>query len=59
LPSFDEKTISICARGMTMPGLQGDLQDTCGVDASPAAVSRIAGRVIAAVKQWQARPGRA
>lgn len=55
-PGFDEKIISIYARGMTVREVQGHLEDIYGVDTSPALISRIADTVMGAVKDWQARP---
>ncbi len=55
-PGFDEKIISMYARGMTVREIQGHLEDIYGVDASPALISRITDTVMDAVKEWQARP---
>lgn len=55
-PGFDEKIISMYARGMTVREIQGHLEDLYGVDASPALISRITDTVMEAVKEWQARP---
>jgi len=55
-PGFDEKIVSMYARGMTVREIQGHLEDIYGVDASPALISRITDTVMDAVKEWQARP---
>ena len=55
-PGFDEKIISMYARGMTVREIQGHLEDIYGVDASPALISRITDTVMDAAKEWQARP---
>lgn len=55
-PGFDEKIVSMYARGMTVREIQGHLEDIYGVDASPALISRITDTVMDAVKEWQVRP---
>lgn len=55
-PGFDEKIVSMYARGMTVREIQRHLEDIYGVDASPALISRITDTVMDAVKEWQARP---
>ena len=55
-PGFDEKIVSMYARGMTVREVHGHLEDIYGVDASPVLISRITGTVMYAVKEWQARP---
>lgn len=55
-PGFDEKIISMYARGMTVREIQGHLEDIYGFDVSSALISRITDTVMDAVKEWQARP---
>jgi putative transposase len=55
-PGFDDKIISMYARGMTTREIRGHLEDIYGVDVSPGLISRITDTVMDAVKEWQARP---
>ena len=53
---FDEKTISMYARGMTVREIQGHLQELYGVEVSPDLISRVTSAVLEEVKAWQGRP---
>ena len=53
---FDEKIISMYARGMTVREIQGHLQELYGVEVSPDLISRVTSAVIEEVKAWQGRP---
>ena len=53
---FDEKIISMYARGMTVREIQGHLQELYGVEVSPDLISRVTSAVIEEVKAWQSRP---
>lgn len=53
---FDEKIISMYARGMTVREIQGHLHELYGVEVSPDLVSRVTSAVIEEVKAWQGRP---
>jgi len=53
---FDDKILSMYARGMTTREIQGNLQEIYGIDVSPALISNITEPVIQEVKQWQNRP---
>lgn len=53
---FDDKILSMYARGMTTRDIQGHLQEMYGVAISPALVSSVTEEVIEEVKAWQARP---
>ena len=55
-PGFDEKIISMYARGMTVREIQGHLEELYGVDASPALISRITDTVLETAREWQLRP---
>jgi putative transposase len=53
---FDEKIISMYARGMTVREIQGHLGELYGVEVSPDLISRVTSAVIEEVKVWQGRP---
>jgi putative transposase len=53
---FDDKIISLYARGMTTREIQGHLQELYGVEVSPDLVSRATDAVLEEVKAWQNRP---
>ena len=53
---FDEKIISLYARGMTTREIQGHLQEIYGTEISPALVSVATEAVLAEVRAWQTRP---
>lgn len=56
LEGFDEKIISLYARGMTVREIQGHLEELYGVEVSPDLVSRVTSSVLEEVKEWQGRP---
>lgn len=53
---FDDKIISLYARGMTVREIQGHLQELYGVEVSPDLISRVTSAVLDEVKAWQNRP---
>jgi putative transposase len=53
---FDDKIISIYARGMTTRDIQDHLQEIYGVEVSADLVSTVTDGVINDVKDWQNRP---
>ena len=53
---FDDKIVSLYARGMTTREIQGHLQQMYGVEVSPALVSDVTDGVLEEVKAWQNRP---
>jgi putative transposase len=53
---FDDKIISMYARGMTTREIESHLKEIYGVDVSPALVSQVTEAVIEEVKRWQSRP---
>jgi putative transposase len=53
---FDDKILSMYARGMTTREIQGHLEEIYGVEVSPSLVSSVTGAVIEEVKEWQSRP---
>lgn len=52
---FDEKIISLYARGMTTREIQGHLEEIYGVEVSPGLVSAATDAVLEEVRAWQAR----
>lgn len=56
ISSFDEKIISMYAKGMTVRDIQDHLNEMYGVDISPAMVSTITDKVMTLATEWQSRP---
>jgi putative transposase len=56
LPGFDDKIVSMYARGMTAREIQGHLADLYGLDVSPDLVSAVTDAVLDEVAEWQDRP---
>ena len=52
---FDDKIISLYARGMTTRDIQAQLQDLYGVEVSPTMISNVTEAVMDEVKAWQSR----
>jgi putative transposase len=55
IDGFDEKIISLYARGMTTRDIQDQLKELYGVDISPTLISSITESVMEDVKAWQNR----
>ncbi len=53
---FDDKIISMYARGMTTRDIQGHLQEIYGIDVSPALISQVTDAISEEVILWQNRP---
>jgi putative transposase len=53
---FDDKILSLYARGMTTREIQGHLQEMYGVEVSPTLISDVTDAVLDEVKAWQSRP---
>jgi len=53
---FDDKILSMYARGMTTREIQGHLQEMYGVEVSPTLISDVTDAVLDEVKIWQNRP---
>jgi len=53
---FDDKVLSMYARGMTTREIQGHLQEIYGVEVSAALISQVTEEVLEEVKAWQSRP---
>jgi len=54
--AFDNKILSLYARGMTVREIQGHLEDMYGTEVSPTLISSVTDAVIEEVKAWQSRP---
>ena len=53
---FDDKIVSLYARGMTVREIQGHLTEMYGTEVSPSLISSVTDAVSEEVKAWQARP---
>jgi len=53
---FDDKIISLYARGMTVREIQAHLEEMYGTEVSPSLISSVTDAVVDEVKAWQARP---
>ncbi len=55
-PDFDDKIISMYARGMSVREIRGHLEDLYGIDVSPDLISAVTNTVLEEVTEWQNRP---
>ncbi len=55
-PGFDDKIISMYARGMSTREITGHLRDLYGIDVSPDLISTVTDAVLDEVATWQQRP---
>jgi putative transposase len=55
-PGFDDKIVSMYARGMSTREIVGHLRELYGVEVSPDLVSAVTDAVLEEVAAWQARP---
>jgi putative transposase len=53
---FDEKILSLYARGLSTREIQGHLQEIYGVEVSPTLISNVTDAVLEEVRAWQSRP---
>jgi putative transposase len=53
---FDDKILSLYARGMTVREIQSHLEEMYGTEVSPGLISTVTEAVMEEVKAWQARP---
>lgn len=53
---FDDRIISMYAKGMTVRDIQAHVQDLYGTELSPTQVSNITEKVMDLVTEWQSRP---
>jgi putative transposase len=56
LPGFDDKIVSMYARGMTVREIQGHLAERYGIDVSPDLISAVTDAVLDEIAEWQDRP---
>ena len=55
-PDFDEKIISMYARGMSTREITGHVRELYGLDVSPDLISAVTDAVLDEIALWQARP---
>ncbi len=55
-PGFDEKIISMYARGMSVREIAGHVRELYGIDVSPDLISTVTDAVLEELAAWQARP---
>ncbi len=55
-PGFDDKIVSMYARGMSTREIVGHLRELYGIDVSPDLISAVTDAVLEEVATWQARP---
>jgi putative transposase len=53
---FDDRILSLYARGMTTRDIQGHLKEIYGVEVAPSLISEVTDAVMEEVKAWQTRP---
>ena len=56
LAGFDERIVSLYARGMSVREIRGHLEELYGVSVSPDLISRVTDAVLDEVREWQNRP---
>ena len=56
LPGFDDKVISMYARGMTTREIRGHIEELYGVTVSAELISKVTDAVLEEVAEWQSRP---
>jgi putative transposase len=56
ISAFDDKIISMYAKGMSTRDIQTHVQELYGAEISPTAVSNITEKVLETAKEWQSRP---
>ena len=55
-PEFNDKIVSMYARGMTAREIRGHLEELYGLDVSPDLISTVTDAVLEEVAEWQMRP---
>jgi putative transposase len=55
-PGFDDKIVSMYARGMSTREIVGHLRELYGIDVSPDLISAVTDAVLDEIATWQARP---
>ena len=56
LPGFDDKVISMYARGMSTREIQGHVRELYGIEVSPELISKVTDAVLDELAAWQSRP---
>src|SRR5262245_41691431 len=56
IEGFDDRIISLYARGLTVREIQAHLHELYGVEVSPDLISRVTDAVLEDVREWQNRP---
>ena len=56
LDGFDDRIISLYARGLSVREIQSHLMEIYGVEVSPDLISRVTDAVLEEVREWQNRP---
>ncbi len=56
LPGFDDKVISMYARGMSAREIQGHVRELYGIKVSPELISKVTDAVLDELAAWQSRP---
>lgn len=56
LEGFDDRVISLYARGLSVREIQGHIKEIYQVDISPDLISTITDEVLEEVREWQSRP---
>jgi len=56
LPGFDDKVISMYARGMSTREIRGHIQELYGVEVSAELISKVTDAVLEELAEWQSRP---
>ena len=56
LDGFDDRIVSLYARGLSVREIQAHLQELYGVEVSPDLISRVTDAVLEEVREWQNRP---
>ena len=54
-PDFDDKIVSMRARGMTVREIRGHLEELYGIDVSPGLISTVTDAVLEKIGEWQNR----
>jgi putative transposase len=56
LPGFDDKVVSMYARGLTVREIQGHLAELYAIEVSPDLISAVTDAVLDEIAEWQDRP---
>jgi putative transposase len=56
LEGFDDKVLSLYARGMSVRDIQSQLLELYGTEVSPDLITRVTDSVLEQAKEWQSRP---